>query len=322
MGAEILNGSAALHELLGSNEDLGEAMWVLVHMFLGQPTENAKPSLAAVTRHFADDTLPAASTAIANRILAELKSVKRLCPSSLVEELKTLRRIANKLVLGQGKYLSNEDLIAAFTLRSKRLVTNEAVGEHLQEATTAEEKIERLMLIEENIIGAENKRQLANFALPIITSPGFEQHYLFAKTPVLTRLQSLAALQARMRHSGFQDTQKQEIAEALDKVACEAESRAKFLESIEAKSCGPVEKATAILRLFTGGAFTDGRLSEKARGLILAHLGRPGFMSSYAAQDAKAKGAEPDAESAMSDLIAALGKAGITAEAGLRSIAA
>jgi hypothetical protein len=37
-------------------------------------------------------------------------------------------------VLGQGKYLSHEDLIAAFTLRSKRLVTHESVSEHLAEA--------------------------------------------------------------------------------------------------------------------------------------------------------------------------------------------
>ena len=40
--------------------------------------------------------------------MAELKSVKRLCPDSLVDELKMLRRIANQLVLGQGKYLSHE----------------------------------------------------------------------------------------------------------------------------------------------------------------------------------------------------------------------
>jgi hypothetical protein len=33
--------------------------------------------------------LPAARTAIASRIMAELQSVRRLCPASLVDELKT-----------------------------------------------------------------------------------------------------------------------------------------------------------------------------------------------------------------------------------------
>jgi hypothetical protein len=322
IGAEILAGSAALHELIGSTENLGAALWLLLHLFLGEPMEGATTGVAAVTRHFKADDLPAARTAVAGRILAELKSVKRLCPNSLVDELKTLRRIANKLVLGQGKYLSHEDLIAAFTLRSKRLVTNESVNEHLAETTTVTEKIERLLLIEENIIGAENKRQLATFMTPIITSSGFEQHYLFAKTPILQRLQSLCDLQNRVRRSGFQDLQKQDVCAALDKVACAAESRAKLLESIEAKTASPVEKAVAILRIATSGTLTEGQLSEKARALIVAHLGRPGFMTGYAAHNAKTKGEVPNAESAMNELIATLGKAGITAETGLKAIAA
>src|ERR1700761_5780496 len=197
IGAEILAGSAALHEMIGSTENFGAALFVLVHMFLGEKMEDARSGISAVTRHFKADDLPAARTAVAARILAELKSQKKLCPDSLVDELKTLRRIANKLVLGQGKYLSHEDLIAAFTLRSKRLVTNESVNEHLAETNTVAEKIERLLLIEENIIGAENKRQLSTFFSPIITSHAFEQHYLFAKTSPLERLQNLASLQTR-----------------------------------------------------------------------------------------------------------------------------
>ncbi|HSM96491.1 MAG TPA: hypothetical protein VLT91_10630 [Rhizomicrobium sp.] len=322
IGAEILAGSAALHELIGDSENLGAALWTLVHLFLGQPMEGANSAIAAVTRHFKTDDLPAARTAVAGRILAELKSVKRLCPDSLVDELKTLRRIANKLVLGQGKYLSHEELIGAFTLRSKRLVTNEMVGEHLIEAGGVNEKIERLLLIEENIIGAENKRQLATFFAPIITSPGFEQVYLFGKTPVLERLQKLVDLQKRVNRSGFQDLQKQEICGALDKVAGEVESRAKLLDTIEARPAGDAEKAVAILRLITGGAITEGRLSDRARGLILTHMGKPGFMTGYAAHSARTKGEAPNADSAMNELMATLEKAGIATEAGLKAIAA
>lgn len=321
IGAEILNGSAALHELIGESENLGVAMFTLMDIFLGKTSADARSGIAAVTKQFAKDNLPEARTAVANRILAELKSVKRLCPNSLIDELKTLRAIANKLVLGQGKYLSHEDLIAAFTLRSRRLVTHEAIGEHLQESETVDAKIERLLLVEENIIGAENKRQLYTFILPIITSSPFEQHFLFAKAPVLGRLQKLAELQARVRRSGFQDLQRSEICDALDKVAAEAETRAKFLDGIEGKPIGHVEKATGILRLFGGGVFTEGRLSEKARALILSHLGQPGFMTSYVA--AHAKGPErPNPDAVMAELIGMLEKAGITAETGLKLIAA
>jgi hypothetical protein len=322
IGAEILNGSAALHELIGQTENLGASLFLLVHLFLGQPMEGARTGIAAVTQHFAADDLPESRTAVANRILAELKSVKRLCPNSLVDELKTLRKIANKLVLGQGKYLSNEDLIAAFTLRSKRLVANEAVAEHLQEAAQPDAKIERLLLIEENIIGIENKRQLAAFFAPIIMSSAFEAQFLFAKTPILARLKRLTELQSRVRRAGFQDLQKQEISDALDKIASEAESRAKLLDSVETKAANNVEKAIALLRLCAGGVLTEGRLMTRARNTILSCMGQTGFMTGYVMHSAKAKGEPINADAATAELLGSLQKAGITAVTGLKSIAA
>ncbi|HUJ03021.1 MAG TPA: hypothetical protein VLW75_05245 [Rhizomicrobium sp.] len=315
--AEALNGSAALHELIGDHENLGAALATLVSIFLGQAPDGGSEGIALIARHFAADRLPSAQTAIAGRILAELKSVKRLCPGSLVEELRTLRRIANKLVAGQGKYLSHEDLIAAFTLRSRRLVTHESIGQHLAEADTPDAKLERLLLVEENIIGAENKRQLATFMTPILHSPSFETQFLFAKTPLLQRLKRLAELQVRVRRSGFQDKQRDEIADALDALAAEAEARGRLLASIDGNVSSNVEKAIAILRLFVSGALTEGKLSARARQQIIGYLSRPGFLSNYAAQTSCG-----DTDKAMSELMLTLEKAGITAETGLKNIAA
>jgi len=319
--AEVLNGSAALHELNQGAENLGQALVRLVELFLGKPVEGSG-SLSILAAHFAKGELASANTAIANRILAELKSVKRLCPESLVDELKMLRRIANRLVLGQGKYLSHEDLIAAFTLRSKRIVTHETIGAHLNESAAADEKLERLFLIEENIIGIENKRYLASFVTPLLTSPVFETQFLFAKTPILARLTRLADLQARVLRSNFPEIQKREIADALDKTACEAETRAKLLETVEAKAAGPVDKASAVLKLITSGAFTEGRLGAKARDIVIGHLSRPGFLSGYLAQAMQGPKGEVPRETAMNELMQTLERAGITPETGLRNIAA
>ena len=319
--AELLNRSAALHELLGETENLGAALIMLVDLFhagAGADAADDTP-LHILKKHFAKDGLPESRMAIASRITAELKSVRRLCPASLKEELKLLRRIANKLVLGQGKYLSHEDIIAAFTLRSRRLVAHESVGEHLAEAATPDEKLERVLLIEENIVGAENKRQLAGFALPIITSASFETHFLTSKSPPLVRLKRLAELQLHIRRSGFPDAQREELANLLDKIALELEARAKLFETIEEKLGNGVEKAIALLRLCMTGVLTEGKLSARARALILSHLGRPGFFTGYVAH---VSAGAPDAEAAMAELMHALEKAGITPETGLKSIAA
>jgi hypothetical protein len=237
-----------------------------------------------------------------------------------VSELKILRSIANKLVLGEGKYLSHEDIIATFTLRSRRLVANESVAEHLAEAAGPDNKLERLLLIEENIVGVENKRQLACFAMPILTSASFESHFIAAKTPPLARLRRLAELQTRTQRSGFQDKERADICEILDKIAVEVESHSKILSSIE-KIPNPVDKAVAALRLCVEGLVTEGRLSAKARGIVIASLGEPGFLTGYVAHVSQGP-QRTSAEVAMGQLLKTLEKAGITAETGLRSIAA
>src|SRR6185295_11435684 len=107
--AEMLNGSAALADLLGHNPDLGHAILNLVELFLGSEVhiaEGGGRGINELARYFAKDELPEARAAIAARILSELKGMKRLCPCPLDEELKMLPRLANQLVRGQGKYLS------------------------------------------------------------------------------------------------------------------------------------------------------------------------------------------------------------------------
>jgi hypothetical protein len=318
--AEVLSGSAALHELIGRSENLAGALNNLVSLFLGKTPLDAKSGLAALTQHFADDALPEARTAVAARILAEIKSNRRLCPDSMVDELKSLRAIANKLVMGIGKYLSHEDLVAGFTLRSKRLVAQEALGQYIGDAAP-DEKLERILFVEDNIIGNENKRQLASYLPSVLNAPAFESHFNNPKVPLVTRLQRLAQLQLRVRRSGFIDVTRDEVCARLDALAVQAEARGKLLDSIAARNSSPVDKAQTLIRLASGGFLTEGALSGRARDMILGYLGTPGFLTGYMAEKAM-EGEAPDNEKLMAELMETLGKAGITAETGLKSIAA
>jgi hypothetical protein len=319
--AELLNGSAALHELMGPAENLAQALRQLIDLFLGKPVNGARAGLVALAAHIAADDLPEAQTALANRILAELKSNKRLCPESMVDELKALRELANKIVMGVGKYLSHDDLVAAFTLRARRLVTQESLSPYINEAASVDEKVDRLLFVEDNVIGVENKRQLAAFIMPVLLSAPFESHFQNPKLPLLARLQKLAQLQGRVLRGGFIDVTKAEIAEKLDALAVQVEARGKLFESVDSRTSSHVEKAQTLLRLAIGGIFTEGKLSGEARTRILSYLSRPGFLSGYLAATKK-DGEVPDTEKTMAELIAILGKAGINAETGLKSIAA
>jgi len=72
-----------------------------------------------------------------------------------------------------------------------------------------------------------------------------------------------------------------------------------------------------LLKLTMGGFFTEGALSTKARDIILSCLATPGFLTGYCANQSGS-----NTEAAMTGLMADLSKAGITAENGLKSIAA
>jgi len=170
--------------------------------------------------------------------VAELKANKRLCPDNMVDELKALRELANKIVMGVGKYMSHEDIVASFTLRAKRLVTQETLTPYIADAAV-DEKVERLLFVEDNIIGSENKRALAAFVQPVLQSALFDNHFQNPKLPLLQRLQKLAQIQARVLRSGFIDVTKAEIADKLDALACQVEARGKLFDSVEARTPQP-----------------------------------------------------------------------------------
>lgn len=321
--AEMLNGAAALADLLGPNPDLGHALFNLVQLFLGTPLENAEEGggINKLAHHFAKDDLPNARAAIANRILTELRGMKRLCPDSLEDELKMLRKLANHLVRGQGKYLSHEDLIGAFIDRSKRLVTHEPLAQFMATAKTGDEKVDRLLTVEENLIGVENKRTLCSFIMPIISANSFEDQLCAGGTPV-QRLKRARALQDRALRSSFQDIEKNQIAGAIDAVAVRIEKRAGLLASLDGKIANPVERAQAILKLYYANVFTQGELSNKARRALLAALGKPGFLAGYVAQAEREKQASVDRNEVVAELVGRLEQVGIAPEESVKALAA
>jgi hypothetical protein len=231
--------------------------------------------------------------------------------------------VANSMVLGDPRYLSHENLVAAFTLRSRRLVSNEAIGEYLATSQAPDDQVEGLLTIEDNIVGADNKKQLGLVLRKILSSPDFSDYFVTNSTPAMARLRRLAELQARARRSNFRDDMREEFVDGLDRIASDVEQRGRVFKSLQENLPAPAERAMAILKLCTNNALTEGRVRGKARDMVLGALAQPGFLKSYLAQvkgDAPSLAVNP--EHAMSELIELLELAGIPPEAGLKSIAA
>jgi hypothetical protein len=318
MVAEMLANAAALAELLGPNPDLGHALLSLCALFLGADSEGRSPAANRLAGFFQRDVLTEARAAVAARILSELKNMKRLCPSSWDAELTMLRRLSDTLVEACGKYLSHEDLIEIFAARSRRIVAHEPLFQLLQDARSTDEKIERLLAIEANIIGAENKRELSTFILPLIGARAFEEQLAGG---VLPKLKRVAELQRRVLQSGFQDVQKNQLATALDSVAKGIEERAQLLASLQTRIREPVARAQALLKLCHSGAVTQGELQEKVHRLMMATLSTRGFFAAYVAHQEKTTKARVDRSATLNELTFELRKAGIAPEEAVRMLA-
>ena len=202
-------------------------------------------------------------------------------------------------------------------------MTDEPLLQFMQHAKTSDERLERLLVVEENIVGAENKRTLSSFIIPIIASNGFENQ-LLPGAAVSQRLRRVAELQERVLRSGFQDFQKNQIAVALDNVAQRIDERSRFLASIEAKTTDPIDRVDTLLRLCGAGVFTQGDLMMKARRLLMGCLTKPGFLSTYIAhlECQRSTGTSLDRDKVLAELATQLEKIGIAQEDAIRALAA
>lgn len=282
--AEIVSGGAAINELLGPRDTLGAALVAMAELFAGkEPPPPATPGLAALARAFAENTLPAARTAIASRILAELKGQRRLAPESLDAEVAMLRALAFRLVLGQSNLMTGADIGAAVTIRSKRLVTSEAVEEFIGAGRDPAERIERLLQLEENVLGGENKRRLAGFLAPLLAAYPTEAHFLDARTGLRARLDRLAGLQRRVLRSGFQPREKSACAERLDALAVMVLEKQGGLAALMPKAAGAGARLAAAAELLQRSCVTEGRLSAAVRAYGLALLKDAAAVKAYLA---------------------------------------
>ena len=285
--ADMLEGGAALADLLGEQADLGTALLKLADLFLGRlsPAEGDPPGVIALAREFAAGNLLNARAAIAQRVLTEIKGVRRLVPESLDEEVKLMRVLAMRMAMGQGALASQEEILDAFTARSKHLVMSGTIDKYLENAHRPEDKIEKLYTLEENVIGVANKRELSTFILGILGSPRTDAYFTESTEAPAARLQALTQIAKRNQRSGFQELEKRQVAEKLDLVALRIEQKAGMLDGIVRAAGNPLIAAERLLGLIVNGLLPEGALSVAVRERVKELTKRPAFKTAVQAAD-------------------------------------
>jgi hypothetical protein len=308
---EVMATPKALDDLVGSRETFGDFVLALLHYFLAMPEKSEYAdgdALSLMAPLMAQGVLPSARAALAARIIDEIYSLERLRENSQDDEMRVFREIAALVLKATGDVLKRDDALAALELRSKRFVTSEAIQTGLAKSVLPDEKLEWLLFAESCVIGERNKQLLAQYAWRVATADSFRSRFYAAGVPMSRRLQRLVALSLAAKHSGFHENDRRHLIVACDSVAFELATQSKLFETIETRSADPVAKVLTLLKLSEAGTFTEGRLSQKVRDLVIGYMATPGFLAGYI------KHVKADPAGAMSELTQRTEKIGLSAD--------
>jgi hypothetical protein len=278
--AEILGSRAGLDGIVGKAAHLGASLAALtrlaaaeaVDMLIKVEKSVAKvmpeftPEAKRLSRWLAEDDFHEVRTALGKRILVELNGPRRLCPGDAESEIVVLRALAMSLTAAAGKLLPQEDVAAAFSVRSKMLVQGDFVEAYLGPGKTAREEAEALVWLTENVIGSSNKRHAGRWLNNLVVNPRFEKEALSAslETPPV-RLQALAALQRAVGRCGLAPEDRDPVQNYIGELGGRIEADARLVAAVVKAQAPPVQRLTFLLRLASGETAPLGPAADRAK---------------------------------------------------------
>lgn len=263
---EVSAVAAARQVLMKTPADLGEELDALTDIFCActPATSGLSGPGERLAWYFGEDLFGEARAAFAETILKELRGPKRLRPSNLESELELNRTLADRLVAHSRGLIDPANIAEAFVMRSSRLLEPEAVEKLLESAEHPGDEIDRLIRLEDHIVGDANKRKLASYIRAQCGTHAAESYFLFGSEAPVRRLSALARLRKSLDEAEFDKSDYAAIAERFELIAVAIEEREKVFEQIERRSTPPLEKAFTLLRMAALDVLPPGRLVEDA----------------------------------------------------------
>lgn len=287
--AEIVGSRKGLDEILGGGLDLGGGLAAMSRLAAAEVVDKLveietsvgkiMPSLSPRAQRLAmwlgtEDFLDARA-AIGQRILRELSSPRRLRPADPAGEIDVIRGLAMALTAAAGKLLPIENVQAAFSARTRTLVTRDFVEGYLGQDRTAHNEAEALVWLTENIIGSGNKREAGRWLRSLVWALKFEREYRDSSGPVAqARLFELARLQRAVARCGLVEEDFKPIQTKLGEIGGLIEADNGVIAQMLRAHAPALTRLTLLLKLASGEAAPLGPVADKARAeaLKLARL--------------------------------------------------
>ncbi len=276
---EILGSKAGVAELLGPDLDLGGSLAALTRLAAGQSVDmlskfdptigRVMPPLEGAAKrlsHWMEGShFQAVRMAIGKRVIAEIKSSRRLRPGDPNAEIDILRALAMALTAAAGKMLSAEDIREAFIERSSMLISAEFVTAAVNGTSTAHEEVRALLRLAENVTGAGNKSQAAQWLIGAVTALRFEREMRSSGEPPMNRLAILADLQRAISRVDLPEADRTAISKRLGDIGGLVEGDANVVASMTRSALAPVQVLTHLLKMALGETAPAGPATARAK---------------------------------------------------------
>jgi hypothetical protein len=280
---EILGSKAGAADLLGSELDLGGNLAALTRLAAGASVDmlsridptmvRVMPPLEGAAKrlsHWMEGTyFQAVRVAIGKQVIAEIKSSRRLRPSDTNAEIDVLRALAMALTAAAGKMLSAEDIREAFIERSSMLISAEFVTAAVGNSATAQEEVRALLRLAENVTGAGNKSQAAQWLIGAVTALRFEREMRNGGEPPMNRLGALADLQRAIARVDLPEAARAALSQRLGDLGGLVEADANMVASVTRSTMPPVQRLTHLLKMALGETAPTGPAAARAKAAAL-----------------------------------------------------
>ena len=277
--AEIVGSKKGLDDILGGGLDLGGSLAAMTRLCAADVIDKLvqiEPSVAKVmpdlspraerlAKWLCTDEFTDVRGSIGLRVLRELNGPRRLRPSDAAGEIDVLRGLAMALTAAAGKLLPIDDVQAAFSARSRMLVTRHFVEVYLGTDRAAYDEAHALVWLTENIIGGGNKREAGRWLSTLICSLRFEREFRQSPQPIATRLAGLSRLQRAVSRCGLVAEDFGPIQAKLGDLGGVIEADSRMVALTMAAEAPALSRLTILLKMACGETAPLGAAADRAR---------------------------------------------------------
>ncbi len=218
---DFLSSSTYLQKLLGEEGNLGEAMLGLVDFIRGakRTDPDTHSGVIRINALLRDQFLPETRMALTSRFLETLSGNKSFVANNPYKSILYHNRLLGRMHISDGDHIGGEEAVQALKDRCGRMTGSTTVAQMLAGLDHPLDRVERLLKISDGVIGAVNKRTIANYILPVLESPRNVEEVVQETQSPLAAVARLKKMQEMVGKANFQEYYDSKIRHALDEIA-------------------------------------------------------------------------------------------------------